>query len=895
MFTPKVAYALMLVQSSVNWIGLTVSTAVGMPQTYWSHRKTVCPVPLARQDRNAFAVNPLCSSSSLRLLLRLRSARTLLLVASSLLVSSRLFAQAAPSTPTAPTAPVTSGSPEAAPIQSGNAGTFSAPSISAAGTNNSQDTSASGRIGSNSQNQQTTDQQQRDQQQQREQQQQRDQQQQQQRRTQLTPEPPTEFQRLVQESTGLQLPIFGASLFTNIPSTFAPVEDIPVSPDYVIGPGDQLRIQVFGQVNSQQNATVNRTGDITLPDVGAIHVAGVRYSDLPTFLKSQLARVYRNFDLNVNLGQLKSIQVFVVGAARSPGSYTVSSLSTLLNALFASGGPTAEGSLRDIQLRRSGEAVVHFDLYDLLLHGDKTKDVTLVPGDVIFIPPVGPQVAVSGSVDVPAVYEVLPDTTAKQAIKLAGGETAVALGTQVRIERVYEHSMRSLADVDLARLDPVLHNGDILELGEILGRYRNAVTLRGNVAAPGRYVWKEGMRILDLIPNKDQLITREYYRRRNALGTTPLGYVQSGAQSLQARSSSTTATNDAAVKNGASNTSANGGGSVGSALISSNGLFPAANDVILSAPDIDWNYAVLERLNQDTLMTSLLPFNPGKLFLEGDQSQNLSLLPGDIVTFFSTADLKVPTSQQTRFVRLEGEFVASGIYSVLPGETLRHLLQRAGGFTPDAYLYGSEFTRESTRRVQQQRLNEYADSVQAQATAQATTNSAAALTDQDAAATRATVDQANQIVARIRRIQPIGRIVLEVKPDSRGVEAVPDLPLEDGDRFVVPRVPSTVAVEGQVYSANAFVFVRGRRERDYLKQAGGPDRNADKKRTFILRADGSVFSSQYGDVQRANMFPGDTIVVPPNFTHRAILRDLANISSVVSGLGFGIAAISLIK
>ena len=700
---------------------------------------------------------------------------------------------------------------------------------------------------------------------------------------------------MVQDSTGQQLPIFGASLFNDVPSTFAPVDNIPVSPDYVLGPGDELRIQVYGQVNQQQSLVVDRTGNINFPEVGAVHVAGIKYSDLPAFLKSQFSRVYRNFDLNVNLGQLRSIQVFVVGYANSPGSYTVSSLSTLLNALFASGGPTPQGSLRNIELQRAGQTVVHFDLYDLLLHGNKTKDVTLAPGDVIFIPPVGAQVAISGSVDLPAIYEILPDTTASQVIKLAGGETTVALGTQVRIERIYEHSMRSLADVDLSHIDPVLHNGDILEIGEILGRYRNAVTLRGNVASPGRYVWKEGMRITDLIPSKDLLITREYYRRRNALGTSPLGYAPAGAQSLQTHSTGVTASSDAAVQNGSSNVSSSGGNSVGSALTSSNGLFPATNDVVLSAPDVDWTYAVIERLNQDTLTTSLIPFNPGKLFLDGDQSQNLPLLAGDILTFFSTADIKVPTTQQTRFVRLEGEFVSSGIYSVEPGETLRHLLQRAGGFTPDAYLFGSEFTRESTKRVQQQRLNEYADSVQAQISAQAAASSAQAISDQDSAATKAASDQASQVVARLRSVQPIGRIVLEVKPDSRGIDAVPDLPLEDGDRFVVPRIPSTVAVEGQVYSANAFVFVRGRRERDYLKQAGGPDRNADKKRVFILRADGSVFSRQYGNVDHANMFPGDTIVVPPNFTHRALLRDLVDVSNVIGGLGIGIAAIDVLK
>ena len=717
---------------------------------------------------------------------------------------------------------------------------------------------------------------------------------------------PTEFQRLVQESTGAQLPIFGASLFDNVPDTFAHIENIPVSADYVIGPGDELRIQLYGQVNQQGAFTVDRTGDIAFPTVGSIHVAGVRYDQLSGFIKSQLGRVYRNFDVSVNLGQLRSIQVYVTGNARRPGAYTVSSLSTLLNAVFASGGPQPQGSMRDIQLNRGTRTIVHFDLYDLLLKGDKSKDVALAPGDVIFIPPAGTQVAVAGSVNNPAIYEITSGTTVNQLLQLAGGETSVALASQVRLERVFEHTMRSIIDVP-AQNNVVLAAGDILSVGAILNKYSDAVTLRGNVTTPGRYVWHPGMRITDLVPSREQLITRDYYRRRNELGNTTADYggqnsngtLSNGrnAGSLALRGDTTAAQNNSALAAGNANTSpsAKGGTSVGEALTSSNNVFEASTDLILSAPDLDWSYAVIERLDPANLTTSLIAFDPGQLYKNGDQSQNLLLLAGDVVTFFSTADLKVPTSQQTRYVKLEGEFIASGEYSVQPGETLRHLLARAGGLTPDAYLYGSELTRKSTQRVQQQRLNEYADSLEAQITVLSANQNARAISDRDAAAATASSLDAREAVARLRRVVPLGRIVLELKPDSRGIESIPDLPLEDGDRFVVPRVPSTVTVEGQVYSANAFVFERGRKERDYLRQAGGPDRQADKRRTFILRADGSVYSRQYGDVDHATMFPGDTIVVPPQLDHRALLRSLVDIASVVSGFGLGAAAIEVLK
>jgi polysaccharide export outer membrane protein len=275
----------------------------------------------------------------------------------------------------------------------------------------------------------------------------------------VAPTPLTEFQQIVAESTGRTLPIFGASMFSTPPSTFAPVDNIPVTPDYVIGPGDELRIQIWGQVNQQGSFVVDRTGSIALPEVGTVHVAGVQFSQLRDFLKSQLGRIYRNFDLNVNLGQLRSIQVFVVGQAMKPGSYSIGSLSTLLNALFASGGPLPQGSLRDIQVKRGSETITHFDLYDLLLHGDKTKDVRLESGDVIFIPDVGPQVAVMGSVTTPSIYELRGEKSFNQVIALAGGLTNAASDSKLRVERIYNHTERSVIDVDLASGDSALRPG----------------------------------------------------------------------------------------------------------------------------------------------------------------------------------------------------------------------------------------------------------------------------------------------------------------------------------------------------------------------------------------------------------------------------------------------------
>ena len=819
---------------------------------------------------------------------------------------------------------------------------------------------------------------------------------------------PTEFQQMIANSTGKMLPIFGAALFRQPPSTFAPLNMVPVTPDYVIGPGDQLLIQVWGQVTLNSRFTVDRSGSIYIPQVGTLHVAGLPFSQLQTYLKAQMGRVFRNFDLNVNMGQLRSIQVFVVGQARRPGSFTISSLSTLTNALFASGGPSPQGSERHIQLKRAGKLVVDFDLYDLLQRGDKTDDVQLLPGDVIFIPPVGPQIAVAGSVNMPAIYELKSkgDTTVGDALKLAAGLTNVASGQKVRLERVYEHRMRSMIEVslDAEGRSTVVQDGDLLELTAIADQYKDAITLRGNVANPGRYTWKPGMRVLDLIPDKDALITRDYWLKRSMLGQPTLTYIptclphtpygipdlrygipagdegehpnwrysstrnpnligltfgpvegSSGGQygldtedengepltdggldctKVPQTSTSASGANDrytsnnqqsaASSQNGnnpannnfspngatyqgnnPNNTQANrtssASASVGSMVASSTaGDFRPRNDVKLGEPDIDWSYAVIERQNKENLTTSLLPFNLGKLVLQGDASQNLELMPGDVVTIFSKADIRVPQSQQTRFVRLEGEFVSAGVYSVQPGETLRQLVARAGGLSPEAYLYGSEFTRESTRRVQQQRLNQYVDQIALQVSTSAINSANSAVSAQDSAALAAAQQQNANVVANLRQARATGRIVLELQPDAHDVSQLPDLPLEDGDRFIIPRIPSTVSVDGAVYNQNSFVYDPSRRLGGYIRLAGGANRDADKGRAYVIRASGSVISKQYSSslinngFDSLHLYPGDTIVIPLNLNKGKSLRLIVDLAQIVGQFGIAIAAANVV-
>ena len=313
-------------------------------------------------------------------------------------------------------------------------------------------------------------------------------------------------------------------------------------------------------------------------------------------------------------------------------------------------------------------------------------------------------------------------------------------------------------------------------------------------------------------------------------------------------------------------------------------------------PEIDWSYAVIERLNPQTLATSLVPFNPGQLVQDHDPSQDLALQPGDVVTIFSQADIKVPQAQRTKFVRLEGEFKQAGIYSVLPGETLRELVTRAGGFTPDAYLFGSNFTRESTRILQQLRLNDYLQNLELEID-RSTIAAAASIGNVDPNATAAS----RSLVARFRTIRATGRVVLNLPQNASGIDNLPNIQLEDGDRFIVPSKPSTVNVVGAVYDQNSFLFRNTQAVGNYLRLAGGPTKSADGKDSFVIRADGSVVSRNSKNGVFGNTFAslrlnaGDTVVVPERVPRPSGLRNFINYTQIFSQLALGAAAIAVLQ
>jgi protein involved in polysaccharide export with SLBB domain len=761
--------------------------------------------------------------------------------------------------------------------------------------------------------------------------------------------PETEFEQMVADSVGRPLPLFGQSLFLQAPSTFSPVDWMQVPSDYVIGPGDELQIKVWGQVQANLRVIVDRSGQIYIPQVGQVSVAGLHYGDLEAHLKSEISKNFKNFNVTANIGRLRSIQVIVVGYARYPGTYTISSLSTLVNAIFASGGPAPQGSLRHIQVRRDGGTITDFDFYDLLIKGDKSKDVRLQPGDVLYIPHVGPLVAISGSVNTPAIYEMKDDSTLNSLIEVAGDLSTVADTSKITIDRFVDHQARKTLEFpydEQSRALP-LNDGDIVRVFSIVPRFEDTVTLRGNVANPGRYPWKPGMRVRDVIPDAQALLTRRYWRNRAAIVNgrateypIPPGRPQNGSGSNQRQPDGTTINNTAATP-GVPDSTANsnslenlpeglGSSNLADALYAENqvssssseaskpndtslagrqgaqapGTNPnpnivrdVAEDVRRYAPEINWDYAIIQRVNPQDLTSKLLWMSPRKAILERDEESNLELEAGDIITIFSQRDISVPQADRSQYVIVEGEVMRPGVYKLENNETLRSVLQRAGGLTPNAYVYGSLLTRESARIDQQKSLDELASTMEVQIR-QTAVAAAASASPGDVGQMLAAQEA---IITQLRNTRASGRVALPVKPQDKNLTDFPDMVMEDSDRLAIPHTPATVSVVGDVYNPGSFIFEPRNTTGAYLEIAGKGKPQSDLHHAFVLRANGVVVAANNVNglftgtkFDRLRLYPGDQIVVPYKLPTGAFVRGLRDWTQISSQLALTAAALAVV-
>ncbi|MDT9001269.1 SLBB domain-containing protein [Paucibacter sp. APW11] len=546
----------------------------------------------------------------------------------------------------------------------------------------------------------------------------------------------SEFETYVQKSVGElengapEVRRFGSELMLSAKNNSVETNGL-VPADYILSIGDEVLLTIWGSVEADLRLTVDRAGRITIPKVGPVMVAGVSYGDLNSVIDTRMKSMFRNYKLSTSLGRLRNIRVYVTGFTGKPGAYTVSSLSTIVNAVVQAGGPSAAGSFRRVELRRGGRLISTLDFYDLLVKGDKTADRILQAEDVIHIGAVGPQIGLIGSVNRMGIFELKPGETVEDILQMAGGLSAVADKGRMTIERLE------------SRLDNKVEN----------------------------------------------LSLPEHLRR---------------------------------------------------------------------------------------------------------QPRN-----GDLLRAYSLVNVSAPQFRQNKRIRIEGEVLRPGEYLLPPKSSLADAIAAAGGLTPQAYIFGTEFARESVRITQQENYERALRDLETEFTRAATTQKA--LSADEAATQTARVGSSGKLIERLRAVRPTGRIVLQLQPNAT---ELPNLEIEDGDRLSIPPRPTSIGVFGSVFNAGSYLYADGTALGDFIRLAGGLTRGADERSLFVLRANGSVLSARQksqgwlfagNGIESSSALPGDTIFVPEELNKTSFAQEAKEWTQILYQFGIGAAALKTLK
>lgn len=716
-----------------------------------------------------------------------------------------------------------------------------------------------------------------------------------------------------------ELKQFGYEFFKNSSQILGAMDTLPVGSDYMLGPGDTLSLNLWGAINSKQELIVDRNGEIMVPKVGMIKVWGLNYEQGKDVINKAIGRYFKNYEMSLTLGKLRTIQVFLVGEVEAPGSYQVSSLATVVNALSAAGGPSHNGSLRNIKVTRAGQPPFDVDLYDFFLSGDRRKDIRLQNGDTIFVPVIGPVVAVAGEVRRPAIYEIKDKTTIPDVLKMAGGVTATGNTGRIQIERAENNKSRVVLDyapkdgaIEATLGNVAVIDRDMLKVFPIQEAVRQVVTLKGNVVLPSDYQFRKGMRLTDLIPGMHVLLPESYLDSveitrisppefRRELLTTNLRLALAGNESdnilLQEQDTvkvfsrwemmekPRVSVNGAVVNPGAYD------------------YFPGmtVRDLITTAGSPKRN-AFLETgelsriiIDGDKANPLRVPLNLSKA-ISGDPKHNLALQPDDVLMVRSVSNW---FDASDKLVKLKGEVRFPGVYSVARGEKLSSLLARAGGFTEKAYLRGSKFFRRSVRETQQKRMDEVLIRTEKEIASKQASILSVAASKEELESTKAALEGLMKNLERMKSMKAEGRVVIQLSSLEKLQKTNFDVVLEGGDELEIPATPSVVNVMGEVYNPISFIYQPDISDiGSYLQKAGGPTNNAEISEMYVIRADGTVFSRQqssigihwsdearrwtFGSFNASPLEPGDTLVVPQKVDRIAWTREIKDITTIMS-------------
>ncbi len=723
---------------------------------------------------------------------------------------------------------------------------------------------------------------------------------------------------------------FGYDLFAGSPTTFAPVTDIPVPSEFVVGPGDRLEVQLIGSTRARHSLTVNRDGRIMFPDLGPINVAGLRFELAKARIEARVSEQMIGTQAVVSMGDLRSVRVYVLGEAERPGSFTVSSLATITNAILVSGGVKPIGSLRNIQLKRNGIVVGRLDLYDLLLHGDTSGNVRLQPGDVIFIPPVGSTVGVTGEIRRPAIYELKGESTVADLVRLGGGLTPEADPRLATLQRIDDQRERVVRDVDLTNpqsTDTSLRAGDLLRIPAVRATYSNDIRLDGHILRPATVQYRAGLRLTDVIPSADELKPNADHRyvliRREIAGTRR---VQALSADLDAAWRAPTSGNNPQLaprdriyvfdlETGRRSIldpilqelrlqamSAEPSQIVRvSGRVRVPGEYPlevgmTVSDLIRAGGGLaeeayggEADLARYEIRDGQSRKTDVVKVDLGRA-LAGELSADLALAPFD---FLVIKEISQWTEQET--VRLEGQVRFPGEYPIERGETLRSVIARAGGLTTLAFPQGSVFTRESLKERERRQVEILANRLKQDLGTLALQGAQASLGGAQQASETLAIGQS--LLVDLRNAEPVGRLVIDldrILAGEPGSATAGDVILKDGDVLRVPQTAQEVTVIGEVQSPNSHLYDTTMGRDDYIRLSGGSTQKADDKRIYVVRANGSVETGSGSRWFRnsGSIQPGDTIVVPLDAERMRPLPLWTAVTTIIFNLAVAVAAVA---
>ncbi|MBA3913839.1 MAG: SLBB domain-containing protein, partial [Acidobacteriales bacterium] len=793
---------------------------------------------------------------------------------------------------------------------------------------------------------------------------------------------------------------FGLDVFRNGSGNFEQLPmDLPAGPDYVLGSGDGLSIDLWGGISERLRRVVDREGKISLPEVGNVQVAGRTLGDVQQMVQSAMRTQLRNIQVDVSLTRLRTIRVYVVGDVQNPGAYDVSSLSTPLNALLAAGGPTDGGSLRLIKHSREQKVIENVDIYDLLLHGVHASTQRLESGDTILVPPLGPVITVQGMVRRPAIYELNGEKDLAQVLELAGGVLSTGNLSHIDVERLVAHQSRTMIAVDLpqdgkttsaANLESIpIQDGDRINISPIISFADKTVYLDGHVSRPGKYAYTDGMKVSDLIKSYKDLLPEPYEAhaeviRLKAPDYTPqviafnLGDAMKGGDQDMALQPLDTVrvfgrfdfqdapvvTVTGAVREPGDHVT-NGatylrdaiflaGNTTGDAQMDDVQIFRmqggqlrvlSANLTQALAGDEKENI-LLEPKDRVFVHNSLTHSDPPQVTVEGevqrpgtyplgsgmtaaelvrvagglqrsaytaeadltqymvehgqkivadhqevpiaralsgDPDTDVRLHDGDVLTIRQLSGWK----DRGATIAVSGEVAHPGSYGIQPGEHLSSVLARAGGLLPGAYPYGTILQRMQVRELEELNHSQLVRQVQQEGVGLKAVD--------DPISKESAVLQWKSTLEKLQNTPPTGRLIIHMSSNVRSWANTPaDIEVRAGDTLYIPRKPNFVMVDGAVYNPTAVTFKPGKNVGWYLRQAGGPSNVANKRATFVVRADGSVIGGGSaglfsGGVEDAQLQAGDTVVVPDKAYGGGLTwRNTLQAAQIVSAAGIAI-------